>query len=183
MQTIVLKQPHSFPVPIEAPSIQVGLGSGAVSLRDLWPRTRYEFAVATIPLGRQEAEQLEGVMRYLKGGQVLWYDGSDYGKKENPVFVGHGDGVTTDFFLPHDHVFGASVVMYVNGVVTTGWTITDASGLIRFTSAPAAEAEITAKFECRFRCFLLAEKVLLKRDRIFRNLYRLSFTLREKPNA
>ena len=98
-----------------------------------------------------------------------WKDWSDYSTasdhRSTPAFdnetIGTGDGVTTTFQLAKTYTSGVrtvsrliekpvsgTVVVGVNGVQQmSGWTVNTTTGIITFTSAPAAGQDVTAGCE------------------------------------
>jgi hypothetical protein len=184
MLTLDLKVNSDLSAPILAPAIQQGLGNGVPFLRRKWAKARHQFKPVVELASRAEAEQLVGLLRYLQGDTPVWYDGADYGDIQNPILIGYGDRVTTHVFLPHDNVFSASLVVYVNGVVNSDWTLTESTGLLIFGTALAADAVITAKYQWRAKCFIEGvSDPLISYDRQSFGRYKITVTLREMPQA
>ena len=182
MLTLTLTPISTFRAPLLAPAMQQGVGAGAVSLRRKWAKARHRFELEVDLASRQEAEQLAGLLRYLQGDTPVWYDGADFGDIQNPILVGYGTGDQVDFFLPHDNVHRASLVVY--GTIESGWTLVEETGLLTFDDAPLAEAELTALYQCRYKvCVEAVSDPLLNYERQFFGRYKLTLVLRELPQS
>ncbi len=110
---------------------------------------------------RAQAEAIIAFFR-ARGGRAQGFrfkDWSDY--RASGQVLGTGDEARTTFQLVKRYVSGAeedlrliskpvagSVKVYLNGTPqASGWSVDTATGLVTFTSAPAAGAVITADFE------------------------------------
>lgn len=137
-----------------APNHQLGIGSGAIFAMRTWPRVRHRWHIETRDLHRDEIEKFRGFVNYVQGDTPFLFNGSALGDVQNKQLVGFGDGATVDFFLPKDRIINDSVTVYVNDSEEAGVTITNESGLITFTVAPANNAKIEAIYQCQFLCIL-----------------------------
>jgi uncharacterized protein (TIGR02217 family) len=149
--------------------------SGADMRSQLWPFPLWEFELvfdgltasrSEFPgLGSQTMQTLMAFYLNLSGqwGTFLWNDPDFNSAQAAPI--GYGDGVTTVFpfarvvtFLvrePASWVTGATAV-YLNGVSSGGWSISQPNSLV-FTTAPGAGVAITADFTYQFLCRFLED--------------------------
>ena len=184
MLTLTISNISSIRPTILAPVSQFGLGQGVPAQRRRYAKPRYRFEIEVSLASRAEAEQLAGQLRYLQGDTPVWFDGADYGDIQNPVLVGYGTGTQTNYFLPHDNVAQASLVVTVNEVTESGWTLTESTGLLVFDSAPPLDAEIKAKYVCKFLVLVeVVGDVLTTYERETVNRYKMAFVLREIPQS
>lgn len=122
------------------------------------------------PLGEWEIgflirtpDDVQQILRFFYGrrGQAYgfrfkWWQ--DYRALQQPL--GTGNGTQTQFQLIRDYddpVFpyrksvtkpvDGTVIVYADGMVTSGWTVDPATGLVTFTDPPADNAVLTADFE------------------------------------
>ena len=134
-----------------------------------WSQARAKYVVNH---GIKDELQIKALLEFFRmvNGRAIGFrykDWSDYiAIGEN---IGTGDGVTTTFQLKRTYTFGAGLIshvrdikkpvantekIYVNGTLTTAYTIDYTTGIVTFNTAPAAGAAITADFEfdvpCRF---------------------------------
>jgi len=153
MYTLLLDS--SYPVKRRpyAPVRRNNVGSAGMALGRKVEAPYYDFTVMLSYIEQEVAEALAGFAAYHMGDVSFWFDGGGRGDITTPALVGFGDGVTTQFHLPNRNVFGPSLVMDVNYVVNTSWTIDEPVGLVTFTSAPAANAVVrAARYRCKHEC-------------------------------
>jgi uncharacterized protein (TIGR02217 family) len=132
-----------------------------------WADARLAYDVAPGVRSEGELATLIAFFRARRGAAIAFrfadpFDDSSNGATGAPTaldqVIGTGDGVRTDFALTKAYGAGASaqvrritrprtgsVVVAVNGVMTTGWSL-GAIGHISFATAPAIGAQITAGF-------------------------------------
>lgn len=154
MLTLFLTPLYNLPTPVMAATDHAGLGGGTIALRDKWPKSRYEFILKTRFSGRVQAQEFFGFAAIHKGSRVFWFDGASAGNLEDFIPIVY-DESKTQVFLPNDNIYAPTLVIKVNGVVVSGWTLDESIGLLTFTSAPAANAAIEAKYRCKFKAFLI----------------------------
>jgi len=171
------------------PVMRDDLGGGAIGLRRRFIRPLSSWKLE-IP-GRQELQEpILGLLQYAQGDTPFWFDGAGFGEETTPILFGIGDGSKTDFNLPHRHVFIASLVIYNNGSVYSGWTPLSMSSdgatcdAIRYDSGLGIGYHATAKYRRRIKCIVKVEDKIT-RQRIFRssinseNIHNLSISLEE----
>ena len=143
-----------------------------------WSRERRRFNGAMGAKTIQDIEQLSAFFRTMLGRAhgFRLKDWTDY--KSSPLIakitnvdqiIGTGDGVNRVFQLVKNYISGAqsypypikkpvagTVIIAVNGITNTLWTIDTTTGVVTFNvgQAPAAAATVTAGYEydvpCRF---------------------------------
>jgi hypothetical protein len=187
--TIFCSPSHIMPEQRRAPVMADDLGGGAKQFRRKWPRplSSWEFVVP----GKQELlEPIIGLLDYAQADSPIWFDGAGFTEVLEPRIVGVGNGTDTDFPLPHRFVLVSSAVIYLSGAANNAWAPLGGDGIvmdqIRFTSAPAAESQITAIYRRKTKCVLVASENLFDRERQFRssalqgaNIHKLHFFLSE----
>jgi len=137
--------------------IEVQSGDSARNAR--WSTPLYDFDAS---LKIRTAAQFDAVRDLFMAARGKWRsfrfkDWSDC--RATGQALGNADGVLTNFQLQKTYSTGAyamvrkitkpvagTVTLYRNGQAATGWTVNTSTGLVSFTSAPAAGA-ITASFE------------------------------------
>lgn len=129
-----------------------------------------------------------GLLDYIQGDTPLWFDGGGSLEVTEPILVGFGNNSITDFRLPHRYCFVSSLILYQNGAVVSAWTPIGSYELadsIRFTSAPALNVQITAKYRRKAKVVLETETPPAN-ERQFRNpdnpsqsIYHLKYFLQE----
>jgi len=148
----------------------VELASGDEERNACWANSRRRYDAA---YGIRRADDLVAVVAFFeaRNGRLYgfrWKDWADFKSclpSQTPAatdqVIGTGDGATTAFQLVKSYVSGSqswtrtitkpvagTVLVAIDGVdVTTGWSVDTMTGLITFTTAPAAGAAITAGFE------------------------------------
>lgn len=168
------------------PTLKDDIGGGAAQYRRRQTRAlkRWELNVPSL---QEQIEPILGLLEYIQGDTPIWFDGAGAGDITAPIIIGIGNGTDTDFKLPHKHVFVSSCVVYLNGGITAAWTpLGDAvvAHSIRFTTAPAAEVQITAKYRRKIKCVLDTESAVIS-ERSFRSqeptrtIQRLKYFLQE----
>ena len=148
----------------------VELASGAEERNASWANSRRRYDVA---YGIRRADDLVSVVAFFeaRNGRLHGFrfkDWADFksclpsqspGPADQPI--GTGNGAATLFQLTKRYTSGAQswtrvITKPVTGTVTialngtaqaSGWSVSTATGLITFTTAPAAEVAITAGFE------------------------------------
>jgi hypothetical protein len=100
------------------------------------------------------------MIRYNKGGGLIWFDGGVNGQITRPAFIGYGDGTTTAFNLPFRWIYPESMLVSVNHATVTAWTVV--GRIIMFTSAPAADSIIQLdEAKMRFKAFFAVDSDIL----------------------
>ncbi len=148
----------------------VELASGDEERNASWANSRRRYDAA---YGIRRADDLAAVVAFFeaRNGRLYgfrWKDWADYKSclpSQTPAAtdqtIGTGDGTTTDFQLVKAYSSGVqtwtrtitkpvagTVKIAIDGVKqTTGWTVDTTTGIVSFTTAPAAGAAITAGFE------------------------------------
>jgi uncharacterized protein (TIGR02217 family) len=148
----------------------VELSSGAEERNASWANSRRRYDVA---YGIRRADDLAAVVAFFeaRNGRLHGFrfkDWADFksclpsqtpGPTDQPI--GTGNGITTHFQFTKRYTSGAqfwtrAITKPVGGTVTvalngtpqaSGWSVSTATGLITFTTAPAAGVAITAGFE------------------------------------
>ena len=148
----------------------VELASGAEERNASWANSRRRYDVA---YGIRRADDLAAVVAFFeaRNGRLHGFrfkDWADFksclpsqtpGPNDQPI--GTGNGSTTQFQLTNRYTSGAqswmrAITKPVAGTVTialngtpqaSGWSVSTTTGLITFTTAPAAGVAITAGFE------------------------------------
>ena len=168
------------------------LGGGAIGVRRRFLRPLSSWQLE-IP-GRQELlDPILGLLQYVQGDTPIWFDGAGFGEETSPIIFAIGDGATTDYRLPHRYILISSLVIYINGTVSTAWSPLGGDSLtacdaIRFDAALGADFEATAKYRRKIKCRVRVEDKVT-RQRIFRaaltnadNIHNLTVTLEEMAN-
>lgn len=146
---------HVIPCTLAMPTLKDDLGGGAQQFRRRQTRAlrRFELNIADSP---ERLDQILGLIENCQGDTPFWFDGGPFGSISEPIIIGTGNGSATDFILPHRHVFVSSAIIYVDHGVFTAWTPLGGDGVtmdaIRFDAAVAADAQITGKWERKFKC-------------------------------
>ena len=148
----------------------VELASGDEERNANWANSRRRYDAA---YGIRRADDLAAVVAFFeaRNGRLYgfrWKDWADFKSclpsgtpSATDQNIGAGDGTATDFQLVKVYSSGSqswsrtitkpvsgTVLVAIDGVeATTGWSVDTTTGLITFTSAPAAGAAITAGFE------------------------------------
>ncbi len=148
----------------------VELASGDEERNASWANSRRRYDVA---YGIRRADDLATVVAFFeaRNGRLYgfrfkdWADWRSCAPSENPSVtdqvIATGDGATTGFQLVKVYVSGSqswtrtitkpvasTVKVAIDGnEQTSGWSVDTTTGIVTFTSAPAAGAAITAGFE------------------------------------
>ena len=148
----------------------VELASGDEERNASWSNSRRRYDAA---YGIRRADDLAAVVAFFeaRNGRLYgfrWKDWADYKSclpsgtpAATDQAIGTGDGTTTGFQLVKVYTSGAqtwirtitkpvsgTVLVAIDGVEqTTGWSVDTTTGIVSFTSTPAAGAAITAGFE------------------------------------
>jgi len=148
----------------------VELASGDEERNASWANSRRRYDAA---YGIRRADDLAAVVAFFeaRNGRLYgfrWKDWADFKSclpSKTPAAtdqaIGTGDGATTDFQLVKVYTSGAqtwtrmitkpvdsTVLMAIDGTEqTTGWSVDTTTGIVSFTTAPAAGAVVTAGFE------------------------------------
>jgi len=148
----------------------VELASGAEERNASWANSRRRYDVA---YGIRRADDLAAVVAFFeaRNGRLHgfrfkdWADFKSCPPSETPIPtnqpIGSGNGAATLFQLTKRYTSGAqswtrTITKPVAGTVTialngtpqaSGWSVSTATGLVTFTTAPAAGVAITAGFE------------------------------------
>jgi len=148
---IILNTSNPVKMTAVAPIDSVNLSGGAFSANRKYERPVYKFTLNLTEELKEEAMQVFGAMSFLQGDTLFWFDGGENGDISEYITIGLGDAARVDFFVPNRNVYAPSLVVKVNGVVTTAWTFNESTGMITFTSAPAADSRVEAKYKCRYK--------------------------------
>jgi len=148
----------------------VALASGDEERNASWANSRRRYDAA---YGIRRADDLVAVVAFFeaRNGRLYgfrWKDWADFKSclpSQTPAAtdqaLGTGDGATTDFQLVKVYSSGSqswtrtitkpvagTVLVAINGTeATSGWSVDTTTGVVSFTSAPAAGVAITAGFE------------------------------------
>ncbi len=148
----------------------IELASGDEERNASWANSRRRYDAA---YGIRRVDDLATVVAFFeaRNGRLhgfRWKDWADYKSclpSATPAAtdqaIGTGDGATTDFQLVKIYTSGSqswtrtitkpvagTVKVAIDGVEqTTGWSVDTTTGVVSFTTAPAAGATITAGFE------------------------------------
>ncbi len=148
----------------------VELASGDEERNASWANSRRRYDAA---YGIRRADDLAAVVAFFeaRNGRLYgfrWKDWADFKSclpSQAPAAtdqnIGTSDGTATDFQLVKAYTSGAqtwtrTITKPVDGTVkvaidgveqTTGWSVDTSTGIVTFTTAPAAGAAITAGFE------------------------------------
>ena len=185
--TIFFSPRHELPSTIQAPTQKNELGGGADERLRKWtrPMRRWEL---TLTHEEQRIEEMLGLFQYAQGDTPIWFDGAEFGEINVPIVVGFGDGNIKDFRLPHRHVFVSSLIVYQNGAIVSAWTPVGSPVIadsISFTTAPALNVQITAKYRHKFKVVVETdnqpahERIYRRRDNPSESLYQVSYVLQE----
>ena len=170
MFTVFGSPTHVLPVSMRAPTTKTELGGGADERRRQWtrPLRRWEL---NVPGAQEKLDPIIGLLDYAQGDTPMWFDGAGFLDITEPIVVGFGNGNVKDFRLPHRHVFVSSLIVYQNGAIVSAWTAVGSSVIadsISFTSAPAANVQITAKYRRKAKVVLETESDTVQ-NRVWRN--------------
>lgn len=187
MFTIFSGPRHELPLIINAPTLKNDLGGGADERHRRWTRPLRRWELDMIGY-EDRLDPIIGLLDYAQGDTPIWFDGAGAGDIVEPILLGIGNGNITDFRLPHRHVFVSSLIVYQNNAIVSSWTpigSTEIADSIRFTSAPALNVQITAKYRRKFKVVLETEaalnhnRIMRNRDNPANSLYGLKYFLQE----
>lgn len=155
--------PH-FPVTRTtiAPRLASPLGGGVSQLRRRYQRVLYQFTLRDAQADKARADWLLGFLTYMQGDTAFFWDGGAWGVVASPAFVGFGDGVRTQFYLPNRHITG-NLVVYCNSALVEPTPGLDGTvGLI--TVLPGLVGEIEATYSCTYRVTVWNESEALYQE-------------------
>ncbi len=133
------------------PAISKDLGGGAVSInRRLFKPVREFELKPWEQLLRDQTEILRHIVHESRVTGIFWLDGDQYADIHEPIFIGHGNGVSKEYPMPFNNVFAPSWVIYVNRVPRTDWTMKEEAGILVF-SGTAPVGRITGVGKRKFR--------------------------------
>jgi hypothetical protein len=190
MFTIHASPSHVIPVETRAETLKDDVGGGAMSFRRRYtrPLRRWEL---TLPGDHAALDPIMGLFDYSQGDNPLWFDGAGTLEVSEPILIGVGNGVKTDWDLPHRYVYVSSTLIYVNGAAVTTWTpIGDGVVMdkIHFTVTLGQYAQIKAKYRRKAKCVLDTEggqsraRAFRNQDDNSRSFYQSRYFLQEVPN-
>ncbi len=183
MRGWIIQPDQPVEVAFLARTVQNEAGGGAPALADQWGSRILTWTFNSAGENRQQNEHIRDMINYHRGFRKFWFDAGMDGNVKHRKFLGFGDGTRTDFYLPSRFVFAPSVVMTVNNAIVTAWTCVESTGMIRFTSAPAAGAHVCVeKYKCRVKAFFVVndDKVYSGRDN-FKSFESNQIVIREFP--
>jgi hypothetical protein len=170
MHTAFISPTHVLPEEVQMPTLKDPVGSGEVSLRRQYLRALRRWEL-TIPAQHDKLDPFQGFLEMVQGDVPFWFDGAGMLEVVEPIPIAVGDGITSEFALPHRHIFVSSAVFYLNGALFTAWSPVG-NGVVMDSficdSAPAANAIITAKYRRKALVIQETEQVG-QRQRVFRN--------------
>ena len=147
-------------------------------------RPVYRFTVRLEPLTRSQIQCLSALYAYHKGAAPFYWDGGEYGRLDNYVIVGEGDGVTSLYFLPNRFIGTGSIAVQTLRRATgatsawaSGYTLTAAAGILTFTTLPVSGDDVMAKYACVYRLNFASRGIKL--EEIAARAYRAELTLME----
>ena len=184
MKAWIIQSDQPVSARVKAAAMQTSTGGGAVALHKLWSRRLMEWNITSTKENRAQMEHHQDMLLYHKGVVVFWWDGGINGRVENRLFLGYGNGVDTDFFIPYRFVFAPSLVVSVNYATESAWTLVESTGMVRFVTAPAVGSIIHAeKFVCRFKAYFLlqSEDELYQMADNLKHFESTNITIREFP--
>ena len=145
----------------------VTLASGREERNSRWAQSRRRYNAG---YGVKSRADMQAVLAFFEERRgrfhaFLWRDGLDHssGAETPSAFdqaIGAGDGTTTAFQLtkrygadfdpylrPITKPVAGTVVVRIDGVATTGFTLDASTGIVGFDTAPSEGAVLTAEFE------------------------------------
>jgi hypothetical protein len=171
METLLVDPSYPIQMAPCAPTLKSDVGAAAAAFRRQWPIAYYEF---TIPLPFDEQETAEALLAfavYHQGDTPFWLDGGHWGAIDNSIFIDFTDGARTQFSLPRRNIFAPSWVLEVNGSINTGWTAVESTGLVIFSSPPAA-GRLCGKGRNKFKCvFSFDDRKIYEPEEIYSQIY------------
>ena len=141
----------------------IPLASGAEARNALWARPLKRWSVMGVPLTGAAMSDIQRFFNARSGPHEgfrfrdpFGYASGDSVTAEDTA-LGTGDGVTTTFQLslndgaetPRDvtRPVAASVMIAIEGVETSAFSVDDATGIVTFDTPPGVDAILTAGFE------------------------------------
>lgn len=122
-----------------------------------WPQVRGRWDVSFLNRTREEMVTLVAFFRAVAQGKAQAFCFTDWRDHTFSNVIGTGDGATTTFQLGKVYTSGSlsytrplarpvvdSLVVTVNGVLTTAYTVSEPGGLVSFATPPASGAVIHA---------------------------------------
>jgi uncharacterized protein (TIGR02217 family) len=139
----------------------VTLASGREERNSRWARSRRRYNAGYGVKSRADMQAVLAFFEERRGRfhSFLWRDALDH-SSNGPQPLGIGDGVTVAFQL--SKTYGASfdpyvrpiskpvagtVLVTVDGIATTAFTVSETTGVVTFAAAPADGAVLLAEFE------------------------------------
>lgn len=187
MFTVFASPTHVLSEQLDMPTLKDNVGGGAVEFRRLHTRALRSWEL-NVPGQHEKLDSLIGLLEHLQGDNPFWFDGAGMLEIIEPIIISIGDGLTAEIILPHRHVFVASAVLYLNGVIFNGWApVGDGITMdaLIFDDPIPANAQVTAKYNRKAKVILETQESL-SRDRIFRavnngsqSVYRVRHILKE----
>lgn len=163
------------------PPIRSAMGDSALSTgRKLEkPRRQFVITIAGEYLLSGQMELLRNAIHSARITGVMWYDGGSWNEITEPIWIADGNSVQTEFLMPFDNVYAPSWILYENGVINTGWTMKEQSGVVVFNTAPTGR--ITGKGKRKFRVVMEDQSdVILKETQHHQQVFSMgTITLRE----
>ena len=132
------------------PSSSDRIGGAALSINKRFAKPMREFSLKS--WDTLLADQMEIIRNEVHAGRisgVFWLDGDAWGNITEPVYINDADGVQLQYPMPYDNVFAPSWKIYINGILNTGWTMHEQTGVLVFTTAPTGRITGTGKRKFR----------------------------------
>jgi hypothetical protein len=158
------------------------LGDALRFTRNRWSRSYERYTYAFDLQDINDAETLRYFVRYMRGVREAWYDAGIWQTVTEPQPFDIADGVRTQFRLPIRYVSVASTIIYVNDQIDPTPSVIGDSGIVTFTSAPAANSIL--KFRCSRRSKVKIEvdgDVALEQEDRFKYVNTARLVLMEIP--
>lgn len=125
-------------------------------------RPAYKFTLRLGPLTRTQAQCLTALHAYHQGAAPFYWDGGEYGRLDNYVVVGEGDGAARQFYLPNRYVGADSISVQtlrrasgVTSAWTSGFSLSPVEGILTFANSvntiPATSDDVMARYGCVYR--------------------------------
>jgi len=156
-------------------------GFEAIGLQRLSENVITEWSLEFSQLRDFDKEQVRDALLYHMGDKLFWFDCGLDGHIRERLFLGYGDGSRTDWYLPWRWIYAPSVIMEVGSTIVPGWTLTESTGMIRFSVAPAQDMPVHLK-ECKRRAkafFVIGSDMVGKMTDNFKSFEIGSIRIRE----
>jgi hypothetical protein len=172
IQTFAPELHYSVIRELLSPTRRISLGGGATGQRRHYERAVWRFRLHATHEVKSALEDISSFYLQHMGDVPFYFSGEQWGTVSTPIHVGWGTGAQTHYFLPNRHVTGSLSVRVAGVVASPPPTLTGSSGLIVFSAAPAADAEIRASYTCRYKCiFWNEDEVLLSEEEFVHHLF------------